>query len=457
MLTGLSLLTDRSEHSRFEPTRAIIRARVVPEPKTDIAGSEAVTVTLKRKGGQVMAAKEISFSGNAPKGQVVEFDLREVKDAAGTPLCVRGEYVVEAAQTGGPSATAAVLVSLITTDEMRGSYCRGATLYSSEILRPVKQPVLVTGVRISNVSEKSRPGVKNLAFTADTPAKLAWGGGPEAVLDASVRTEILLDSTGAYVEVEIDHFELPVASVSEAIVLDKERMTDEAIRAEIDKTVAEAENSILKVFLEPMRIATEPFFSAPEEGKWFDRKVPALAFYRHDFSMQALAWHLNLPVSQLIRVDKAQGFVGNGSVLEITSGNLAVNRESGLVDILPNNSQYSILWNWFGNQRFWGSREYISEFWRYHGVAGIEILSGEVLKMIGYSAAVTILAIAGQAYRGGFSSESTSKDGVSRSVSYTASASYGIYSATIGEYKEWLKEHQTKIGRLYRGVQMVVL
>ena len=102
-------------------------------------------------------------------------------------------------------------------------------------------------------------------------------------------------------------------------------------------------------------------------------------------------------------------------------------------------------------------RECIADFWRYQGVAGIEELSGEVLKLIGYTAGITVLAIAGQAYRAGFASESTSKDGVSRSVSYTSSASYGIYSATIGEYKEWLKQNSKRISRLYRGISMVTL
>jgi hypothetical protein len=454
MLTGLSILTDRNEYSRFEATRAVIRARVVPVP--NIGLDDTVTVTLKRKGGQVMATADVVFSGDAPKGEIVEFDLRQVKDAAGIPLCVRGDYLVEAVQDGGPTASADIRIALLTVKEIRGSYCRGATLYSSEILRPVKQPVLVSGVKITNVSENTRPGVKNLTFTASS-AQLSWGGGPAAVLDPAVRTEILLDSTGAYIEVEIDHFELPSADAAEALLLDKERMSDEAVRAEIDKAIDDAEHAILKVFLEPMRIATEPYFSAPEEGQWFDRKVPALAYYQSDYNLQALAWHLNLPVSRPIRIDKVQGFMGNTASLEVASGAYAVNRESGTVDILPYNSQYSYLWTWFVNQRFWGLREYIAEFWRYQGVAGIEELSGEVLKLIGYTAAVTVLAIAGQAYRGGFSSESTSKDGVSRSVSYTASASYGIYSATISEYKEWLKQNHKRIARLYRGVQMVTL
>lgn len=455
MLTAVAIRTDRFEYSRHEATRATIRARVLPTPATGLVAEE-VTVSLKRKWGQVLASKVVTFDGDAPKGQTVEFDLRTVRDASGIPVCVRGDYTLEAEQSGGPQGQAAIRVALITADEMRSSYCRGATMYSSEILRPVKQPVLVTGVRIANVSEKVKAGAYPLSYTAATGV-LSWGGGPAAVLDQSVATEILLDTRGGYVEVEIDHFELPGSDAAETIVLDKERMSDEAVRAEIDKAVDTVENAILRVFLEPMRVATEPYYSVPADGQWYDRRVPSLAYYNDDFNMRALAWHLNLPLSQLIRVDKVQGFMGNTAALEIGAGALAVNREAGLLDVLPYNNQYSYLWTWFVNQRFWGIRDYIADFWRYSGVAGIEELPGDVLKLIGYTAAVTLLTIAGQAYRGGFSSESTSKDGVSRSVSYTASATFGIYSATISEYREWLKANETRLSRLYRGVQMVTL
>ena len=455
MLTSLSLFTDRSEYSRFETTRAVIRVRVVPNPAAGLS-DETVTVTLKRKTGEVVTSQVITLTGDAPKGQIVEIDLREVKDENGIPLCIRGDYEVEASQDGGPSASVSVRVALITVEAVRTTYCRGVTLYSSEILRPVKQPVLVTGVTITNASKSVKDKSYILSYDKDA-GTLSWAGGAAVTLDASVTTEILPDTVGGYVEVSIDHFELPDATVDETIFIDNEKMTDDAIRDLLEQAIAETENDILKVYLEPMRIATEPYYSAPKDGQYFDKKVDTLAFYSHDYNLQALAWHLNLPVSQLLRVDRIQGFMGNTAALEINNGAFAINRASGTVDVLPFNNQYSYLWTWFVNQRFWGVRSYIADFWRYQGMAGLEVCPPDVLKLVGYVCAVTILTIAGQAYRGGYSSEATSKDGVSRSVSYTASAIYGIYSATITEYKEWLKKNQSRIGRMYRGIQMVVL
>jgi hypothetical protein len=115
------------------------------------------------------------------------------------------------------------------------------------------------------------------------------------------------------------------------------------------------------------------------------------------------------------------------------------------------------MYTFFQQINFWGYREYIADFWRYIAVAGLPETPADILKLVGYKAAVSILTIAGHAYRGGFSSESTSKDGVSRSVSYTASASYGIYSATIENNEKWIKENAPKLRTQYRGLSMVTL
>lgn len=451
-LTSLKLLTDRSEYSRFEPSRSKVRVRILPTPAVDLV-NEAVTVSLRR-GGLLIQQQDITLNGSYPKGQIVEFDLTAIKDEDGLPLCIRGNYNIEAKQ-GTVSAGSSFRVSIITVEEMKKGYCFGAPLYSSDTPAPKKQPGAVTGVTIRSVSEKTKFGIYNLVY-GKTAATLKWGEGVAVTLSTDSREEILVDSKGNYIEVDIDHYELPGNDAAEAIVIDREIMKDEVIQNEIDKAVSEAENDILKVFMEPVRVATEPYFSAPEEGKWYDRKVEPLAYYQGDFNMNGLAWHLSLPLHQLIKVEKLAGYMGNTQALDIGSGALTVNRKAGTVDVLPYNSEYTFLYVVFSPFNFWGMREFIAGFWRYAGKAGIDP-EGDILKLIGYTAAVTVLTMAGQGYRGGFSSESTSKDGVSRSVSYTASASYGIYSATIDEYKDWLKHNSKVIAKKYRGISMVTL
>ena len=79
-------------------------------------------------------------------------------------------------------------------------------------------------------------------------------------------------------------------------------------------------------------------------------------------------------------------------------------------------------------------------------------------------AAIELLISAGTAYRSGYSSENISRDGVSESQTYTASATYGIYSAHIDEYKEWLygknsgdKGNLKKIKDKFLGIPMVTI
>ena len=462
MLTGLSLRLDKSEYSRHEPQRSSIRVRVVPVPNTGLA--DTVMLAIRRKGGPVIFTQQVNLDGNLPKGQIATIDLTAIKDADGIPLAIRGDYQLDAYSpadgytdpniAGLQTASADFRISLITIEQMRKGYCFGAPLYASDTPAPLRQPVVVTGVTIDEVSEGTAPGVHSLAFDQANNT-LSWSGGQAVTIGSS--QEILPDQYGGYVQVTIDDFDLPAADASEGILIDKEKMPDETIRDEIEKAIAQAENTDLKVFLEPYRIATEPFFSDVPAGNWYDRKVSPVMFTRRDFNINGMDWHLDIPVQQLLKIDNLVGYMGNTQALNISSGAFAVNKRSGMLDVLPYNSQYSYLYTFFTQLRFWGVREFIADFWRYSGVAGLETCPADVLKMIGYTAAVTILTVAGQAYRGGYSSESNSKDGVSRAVTYTASATYGIYSASITEYKEWLKINLPRLQNQLRGVLGIVL
>ena len=459
-MTGLTLKTNRSEYSRLEPARSSIQVRMLPAPATGL--DVTVLLALRKKGGPVIDTVETKLTGDLPKGQIARFDTTAIKDADGIPLCTRGDYQIEAYSpaadyaAGNPpmAVSAAIRIALITVEEMRKGYCFGTPLYASDTPGPKRQPVVVTGVRITRLSEDTRKGVAPLAYTAGDNT-LSWNGGPPVPIGSD--REILPDGFGGYAEVEIDEFNLPAGDASEGIVVDKEDMADDFIRAEIDKAIDSIESSTLKVYVEPTRIATEPYYSNPEPGEWYDKLAVPVMFTRRDFNRNGMTWHLDIPVAQLLKIDKIAGYMGNTKALTIQQGAFSVNRKAGMLDVLPYNSQYSYLFTFFQQLQFWGAREFIAGFWRYTGVAGLTETPGDVLKLIGYTAATTILTVAGQAYKGGFSSESVSKDGVSRSASYTASATYGIYSATITEYKDWIKTNARRIRDQYRGIQMMVL
>lgn len=449
-LTGIAIYLDRPEYSRLETNRSVVKARIIPTPATDLV-SEVVTVSLVKKGVPIYQT-DVTFDGDAPKGQVVEIDLKNIKDSDGVTHINRGTYTVQATQ-GLVTASATTKVALITATEMRRTYCQGLHLIAGSKLAPKKQPSAVTGVWISNVSKATKAGLQALEYNA-TAGTLTWGGGTAITLDDATGSEILLDAKGGYIEVDIDHFNLPATNASEAILIDHEDLTDDFLHREIEKATQEVELA-LKVFIEPTRLATEPYYSAPEEGEYFDCAAETLAYYEKDFNMRGKTWQLNLPYHQVSKMEGLVGFIGNNKAFELHSGAISVTRKSGIANVLPYNSQYSVFYNFFLQINFWGQREFIPNFWRYKLVAGVEESTpGEILKMVGYTAAISILTTAEQAYRAGVSSESISKDGVSRSQSYNAK---GIYDSTIQEYKEWLKTNTPKFRNLYRGVPMVTL
>lgn len=449
-LTGISIRLDKPEYSRLETNRSVVKARVLPTPATGLV-SEVVTVSLLKK-GVTLHKTDITFDGDCSKGIVIEIDLKEIKDSDGATHINRGKYALLAVQDT-VSTSEVVTVALITAAEMRRTYCQGLHLVAGYKLAPKKQPSAVTGVWITNVSKNSKTGLQALVYD-NTAKTLSWGGGVAIPLSDTSDSEILIDTKGGYIEVDIDHFNLPSANASEAILIDQDSLDDDFLHREIEKATHEVEMA-LKVFLEPTRVATEPYFSAPDANEYFDVEAEPVCYYEKDFNARGMTWQLNLPYHQVSKVEGVVGYVGNTKALEIQTGALSVSRKSGITNVLPYNSQYSYYYTFFQTLSFWGPREFIPSFWRYKAVCGIEETTpGDILKMVGYTAAISILMTAEQAYRAGVNSESISKDGVSRSVSYN---SKGIYDSTIQEYKDWLKNIAPKLRNLYRGIPMVTL
>lgn len=437
MLSALAIYLNRREASRFESTRSKVKVRIVPTPDTGL--DESVTVSLKRRDGTEIASQQVALNGDLPKGTFAEFDLAALVDGDGYPLVVRGDYVVEVSDdaANAEAVEADLRVALVTVEELRRNHCKGATLISSEVMRPRKQPRVITGVTVTDVSAETRTGMRNLIFTVGTPSTLQWGeDGATVELDESITSELLPDDLGNYIEVEIDHFELPSDDQTETLFIDQDRMTDEDLRSYVDQATEEVETH-LGCLLEPQRVATEPYFSSPEEGEWVHRRGKTATYYRDAFNMASKAWHISLPYQHAHKIDLVEGFLGNAKALTILSGVFTVNEKQGTVNVMPFDSQYAHLWEFHIQMRLYGRRDVIEDFWRYKGIIGLEP-EADILKAVGFIAAIPVLTVAGQAYRAGYSSESVSKDGVSSSKTYTSSATFGIYSATIGDYRKWL-------------------
>jgi hypothetical protein len=449
-LTSLQIDTDKAEYSRLEPTRSTVKVRVIPTPAANLV-EEAIVVSLVKQGVTIWSTPVVFSGTDCTKGQVVQIDLTNVKDAAGITHINRGNYSVEATQAN-VIATKTFSVAMITAAEMRKSYCQGLHLISGYKLAAKRQPALITGVTIVDVSKGSRAGVFALSYDS-TAQTLTWNGGP-AIDIAGSENAILIDAKGNWVEVEIDPYELPATGAAEGILLAEEALDDNYLRSEIEKATQEAE-ILLKVRLEPTRIATDPYYSAPKQGEYFDYQAMPMAYQQRDFNLRALAWQVNIPYNQVANIGAIEGYIGNTQALTITDGAITVNRKSGILNILPYNSQNSYLYTFFLTFNFWGVREFIPDFWRYKGTIGIEEKTpGDIQKLVGMIAAQSVLITAEQAYRAGTTSKSISKDGVSRSESYNAK---GIYDTTIQEYKDWVAKNAPRLRNQYRGIPCVVM
>jgi len=450
MLTGIEIHLRKGEYSRYEAARSVVKARIIPDPATELA-AEQVIVAIEKK-GVVIATQVVTLQGDMPKGAVVEFDLTTITDADGTSHINRGDYKVTATQ-GSLTAAASFKVAIVTAEEMRKTYCQGLHLVAGAKLAPKRQPSAVTGVTITNVAKGTKKGVLALSWDASEKT-LTWGGGVAIPIEEDSDDAILLDARGSYIEVEIDYYSLPTEDAAEGILLDAEMMTNEFLSSEIEKATQEVE-SLLKIMLEPTRVATEPFYSNPGTGEYYDMKAAPRCFYEKDFNRRSLGFHIDMPYHQVGKVSNLTGYIGNTKALQLKDGATAVSRKSGTVDVLPYNSAYVMYWTFFLGINFWGVREFIADFWRYTAVIGLdEKVPAEIIKMVGYTAAVSILTTAEQAYRAGMTSESMSKDGVSRSTSYNAK---GVYDSAVQEYKDWLDKKTPEFRKLYRGISMVVV
>lgn len=449
-ITALQLYLNRTEFSRFEPSRKVASIRVVPTPATGLTGEE-VAIAFCRHDGIELARQTITLTGDYPKGIMVVFDISEISDADGFPVCIRGNYSITAS-CGGVLASAIIKVALITADEMKASYCAGLPLYFRETMTLLKQPSLVTGVTVNRVSHGTAAGMHLLKYEK-TAATLQYNKGAKVQVGSGMTIEILPDERGNYLEVAIDAFELPDSDAAEMVVIDRAKMDDSTIQGEIEKATSEVERMV-GTFLEPIRMATEPFKQSPEAGEWFDREATAATFYRREvFPDVAKTWHISLPYTYVQKVYLLEGRFGNQVSMSINNGIFKINHKQGVLDVLPQTAQYAYIVNFFSQLDYWGTREYISDFWRYKALVGMVELEAELLKAIGYKAGIPLLMIAGQAARGGISSESNSKDGVSRSTS----VAQGLYSETIKEMQAWLDNNQPGLSQRYRGFNMVVL
>lgn len=470
--TSIAVSVDREEYSRFESDRDTVTVTVKPEG-TGLANEEVTVQLVKSRRNKDVAVVTQLIDLVDDSAVSVEFDLKELVDEDACPLVRRGAYLARAWSTTDDAVTADsedFLVSLVTVHRIKDDYLHGADLKASEVLSVKNQPAAVSGVEVLGVSRGHPQGFFALSYAyndggASVIRTLSWACGPSVTL-VSGTTKYLLrrGNTNDYIEVRVVEALLPTDQAAEELLVEKKDLDEGRIRGIIEQAISWVEDVELHVYLEPTQICTEidpnqvdyeldsdiPKFLLSD----FDKKVDALTYYRarpgHWISIQ-------FPYFPLVRIDELFGKVSNVRILNVALEWVEICERNGFVELVPFNQE--IAFNFIGLVWVESLRGPvpIPNFWNFTATVGFCKTPSILIELVAKKAATDILTIAGQAFRGGVSSQSVSRDGVSESVSYTASATYGIYSATIEDYNKWIKATLKKMRASFKGPTLTVL
>lgn len=314
-------------------------------------------------------------------------------------------------------------------------------------------------------------GLLNQNSTSTVVRTLSWGGGPAQTIVPGTRSYTLRNGNcvngGAtsYVKVRVSSIALlPVQSHAEPIMLIGKPMDDAAIQAILERAVSWVEDVALGLYIEPTRLVTEtdPDAIVFEEGEstptlqgadW-DKIVNGLTY------TAATAGHwmaFKSPYFPLLYFEQLYGKISNVRIVDIALEWIEHHERTGFVELVPFNQETAFN---FQGLVWWGSLRGpipLPNFWQFTAMVGFRETPGAILELIAKKAAIDILTIAGQGFKGGVGSQAISRDGVSESVSYTAHGMFGLYSAATETYKKWIDTNLKILRGAYLGPNLIVI
>lgn len=472
--TSIAVSVDLEEYSKFEIAegRATINVSIVASGGGNMSGQQVQVDLIKARRTRDVSVytKTLTISASTdPVTLSTSIYLPDVvdtrsnlgfKDPTAVSLIRRGRYFIKVKSVTAPAVigvTPDFPISPITAEQLRGTYLFGLPMeaYST---RTVKfPPVNITGVEIAEVSSTHNVGFGTLTMNATSTGEksLSWANGPLVAINR-VGKYILRAGCGTdYIVVLIRNLSaLPATGpVTDELLVCKSSITNAMLRNWINQACDWIENDkICGVYLEPTRIVTDPVLPGNVVLDW-DIIASPVTFY----PVTPARWiDIQFPFMSLLYVEKLWGQLANTQIVDVAMQWLEFSEKSGFSQLVPFNSTVAFQFIglvWVESLR---GRIELPNFWHYNAVAGLREVDPILIESIGKKAAIDALTVAGQAFRGGFSSQSISRDGVSESVSYTASAIYGIYSATIEEYSKFLNREIKQLRGRYRGVNMLV-
>ncbi len=492
-ITGV--YTDRTEYSRYglEPgdTRNVV---TVYATVSGAVSGDTLTVTLTRLTGytdalpQAILSSTVTLAANQPSvtttlalEQAREYQPYDPPDGGpganliapasrdnGIYRGVAGTYAIAATSGTLTAQSAPFTVTIVPSDELRGLWLNGVPLEALDVLAPVAQPALLTGVTIRRVGRAVWEDAYPLAWApaaSGLGGTLSWAGGSPVPVAGLAPQTLTLTGTGSagFLTVAVTPWRLPPQAVTETIVIAGAAFSDAALQQYVTYATSQLESGWYW-FVEPHTSDTDPLISqAPTEILQARGAVAANYHVEHQEVPQTY-WRprdfahwmsFQLPRRQIQAVYYLYGYFNQSQAVSIGRDWIVFNPITGTLELVPDNGAV-ISWQFYGAAilQFFINYATIPSFWHFGLASGINDLHGEygvIREAVAKRAAVDILSAAGFGYTAGATSRSVSRNGVSDTRAYAGDQGGGALRA---QYLQWLDREVRRIGQRYGGLTM---
>jgi hypothetical protein len=447
-----SVFTDKTEYSRYHLDLSVITATILLDTATPGATFNVALFRLDVYGA--VASKTFTTTAGTTQYQVT-FDLnKDAVDSSGIYRARCGDYVIQVTDPNGNITNSNMFaVSIVPVKEIKEVWAFGVNFHFYEILRPLVQPRLITGVEVTEVSPTHFKGPFPLVYDA-TAKSLSWNGGTAVpIVGLAPQQLVLMDKRQMdYIIVNVVPILLPTTSQTETLVIDNGRLEDQYIIRQVRNSMATLEQQIM-VKLEPTIIDTDP-----AKNGFADQVGDPVTYYRPRTFNKWMS--LKIPYPSLLQIQSLTGYFNETQSATVPLEWVTWNERTGMVELVPS-SAATVMWTFYNSifvMAYLFNYESIPGFWHYRITAGLRDLNddrGIIREAIGKKATLELLNSAGSAYRAGYASQSLSRDGVSESNSYTSSAMYGVYGGHFVGYRDWLDKNIPKLKQRYAGIQFI--
>lgn len=447
-MTVSQVFVDMTEYSRYHSEQSVVTATVIVSSPVNGA---TLNVALSRLDGYgAVSTKTITQQTNVTQYQV-KFDLnRDSYDTQGIYRAKQGDYAVTVSDASGAilSQSPMFAVSIVPVSEIKNTWATGVTFMNYEQLLPKQQPKKVTGVEIYEIPLEHYKGAFPLAFRASDKS-LSWRGGDYVPMNGLAPQQLLLlnKEQDDYVMVKVDPLKLPTTDQTEMLIIDNARLSER----DMIKQLRLATNWIQQRII----VKVEPEVVDTDFGSFADETAVAQTYYAPTNMSKWMSF--NLPYTNILDIEKISGFFNNTQTTVVPRQWYVWNEKTGIVELVPSDSA-QVSWQFYNGlfvMAYLLNYPSIPSFWHYRLTCGLRDLNNEraiVREAIAKKAVFEMLNSAGSAYRAGYASQSTSRDGISQSEGYTSSATFGTYGGHFTSYKEWLDKEVPRMKKRFNGI-----